>query len=148
MTTNTKGFVDDLDFCSNFYRSDLFVPALGRVAPTGEHAFQALKTAVPHEQLLVLSAPSANNAKAVGRRVTLREDWDTGGRLWAMTQVVASKFAVKELEDKLYATDGPLVEWNYWHDTFWGVCTCATHAGQGKNMLGELLMMRRALRNL
>jgi predicted NAD-dependent protein-ADP-ribosyltransferase YbiA (DUF1768 family) len=40
--------------------------------------------------------------------------------------------------------DRKLVEGNYWHDTFWGVCN-----GVGENYLGEILMhVRQELRHI
>lgn len=49
-----------------------------------------------------------------------------------------------ELGNKLEATgDSLLVEGNWWHDTFWGVCN-----GFGENNLGKLLMkIREELKN-
>lgn len=144
----TKSFVGDLAFLSNFHRKAFWMPSLNAEVKSGEHAYQALKTLDPSEQAWVLDAPTAREAKRRGFRITRREDWDEAARLWAMTQVIIAKFEDEELRDLLYETDGPLVELNDWCDTYYGVCMCAKHGGQGKNMLGELLMMRRSLRNL
>ena len=36
--------------------------------------------------------------------------------------------------------DVAIIEGNYWHDNFYGQCTCEKCAGKGKNKLGKLLM--------
>lgn len=58
-----------------------------------------------------------------------------------MYEIVLAKFTQNpELLDKLKATgDAILIEGNYWHDTFWGVCE-----GKGKNYLGKIIMKIRA----
>ena len=145
---SVKNFEGDFAFLSNFYMKDFWVPALQATVKSGEHAYQALKTKDPAEQARVLATATPSQAKKAGFRVTLREDWNEGARLWAMTQVILAKFEDKELEELLYDTEGPLIETNDWCDTYYGVCMCGKHSGQGKNMLGELLMMRRSLRNL
>ncbi len=78
--------------------------------------------------------------------MTLRPGWNTGVRVWAMQRVLAAKFAVPSLNQRLVATgDLMLVETNHWHDQFWGSCFCPKHEQvPGTNMLGELLMAIRA----
>lgn len=143
-----RSFVGDLAFLSNFHQKAFWVPALQASVKSAEHAYQAFKSLDADEQKWVLEAATPKEAKRRGFRVTKRDDWDEGGRLWAMTQVIIAKFEDEELRELLYDTEGPLVELNDWCDTFYGVCMCSKHGGQGKNMLGELLMMRRSLRNL
>ena len=146
---SNKGFTGELDFLSNFYKEEpFFFPPVGKTVATGEHAYQALKTADPIERDQILSAVGPLAAKRRGARCTMQKDWTLGGRVWAMMQVVSAKFAVPEMEEALYATSGTLVEYNHWHDNYWGVCTCANCPGSGQNMLGELLMMRRSLRSV
>jgi ribA/ribD-fused uncharacterized protein len=138
-------FRDRLGFLSNFHPAPFFMPLLGAEAASGEHAFNALKTLDPAERAAVLNAGTPGQSKRLGRRVTLRPDWDTGARVWAMQQVLVAKFAVPELTARLNATgDLKLVESNHWHDQFWGSCFCPSHARvPGQNMLGELLMALR-----
>lgn len=135
-----------LAFLSNFDTTRFYVPVLDAVAPSGEHAFNALKTTDPSEQLQVLAATTPQDAKRRGRRVALLAGWNEGARVWAMQRVLMAKFAVPPLAERLMATDGTaLVETNVWHDQFWGSCICPRHAGvPGVNMLGELLMAIRA----
>lgn len=116
----------------------------GVVYPTAEHAFQAAKTRDKLEQAAIYSAATPGMAKRIGRKVTLREDWETF-RLTAMEQIIRVKFS--DLFDKrgiyLLSTNGhELVEGNYWHDQFWGSCTCRRiYCRQpGENHLGKILM--------
>lgn len=139
-------FSGDLAFLSNFDPTPFHVPALGAEVATGEHGFNALKTADLHEQRHVLAAANPSEAKRRGRNVTLRAGWDSGLRVWAMQRVLMAKFSMPALAAALDATgDTVLVETNHWHDQFWGSCFCPRHAASpGTNMLGELLMAIRA----
>ncbi|QWF85731.1 hypothetical protein HUW46_09211 [Amycolatopsis sp. CA-230715] len=139
-------FQGDLAFLSNFDTVPFFVPELGVEVPSGEHAFNALKTLDPVERQSVLDAPTPGKSKRLGRRVTLRPEWNAGVRVWAMQRVLRAKFAVPALASRLDATDDlALLETNQWHDQFWGVCLCPRHLPvPGTNMLGELLMAIRA----
>jgi ribA/ribD-fused uncharacterized protein len=130
-------FVGEYRFLSNFAPSVIEVD--GFEYPTVEHAFQSLKTENPTEREIVRSARTPGQAKKLGRRVTLRPDWDTA-RIGVMKMLLEKKFANKVLRAELLATgDAELVEGNYWNDTFWGVCR-----GRGENNLGKLLMQVRS----
>lgn len=112
-------FSGQLSFASNFDPTPFFMPQFGVEVASGEHGFNALKTLDPIERLQVLQAGTPAQSKYVGRRVTLRPDWDTGARVWAMRQVLAAKFTVPGLAARLDATGYlPLVETNHWHDQF------------------------------
>src|SRR5438045_849327 len=77
-------FRGEYAFLSNFFESPIEVD--GIVYPTGEHAFQAMKARETTERYQVQQAPTPAAAKARGRKVTLREDWDTE-RFAVMEQV-------------------------------------------------------------
>ena len=140
-------FSGSLAFASNFYEMPFYVPELGLYAASGEHAFNAMKTTDPDQLRAVLDAPTPKASKAIGRKVTLRPGWDTGMRVLAMQRIVDAKFTRTNIGGLLTATgDLVLVETNFWHDQFWGDCTCERHAdAPGRNMLGELLMAQREL---
>ena len=130
-------FIGEYRFLSNFAPSPIEVDGLEYA--TVEHAFQALKTENPTEREIVRAARTPGQAKKLGRRVTLRADWDTA-RIRVMKMLLEKKFANKVLRAELLATgEAELVEGNYWNDTFWGVCR-----GRGANNLGKLLMEVRA----
>jgi ribA/ribD-fused uncharacterized protein len=111
--------------------------------PTVEHAFQAQKTLDLDERVKIglLKTPAA--AKRYGRKVKLRNDWDSI-RLDVMANLVYLKFVKHhDLAEMLLATeDEELVEGNDWGDTFWGRVKA-----RGSNHLGRILMdVRRKLK--
>ena len=128
-------------FLSNFY------PAVIQWGPhsypTVEHAYQARKTLSKAERELIRQASTPGAAKRLGRRVTLRSDWDSI-KILVMKTFLAVKFADAELARMLLETgDELLVEGNTWGDRFWGV----DEQGVGENNLGRLLMeLRQKLR--
>jgi ribA/ribD-fused uncharacterized protein len=130
-------FSGEHEFLSNFYASK--VKLEGVVYPPVEHAFQAAKTIDAAERAKVAKCRSPAAAKAAGRKVKMRRDWDTA-RLGVMKGLLAQKFEDPHLRELLLATgDRELVEGNSWRDTFWGV-----YDGRGENHLGRLLMQVRA----
>jgi ribA/ribD-fused uncharacterized protein len=123
-------------FLSNFYMNPITFE--GIIYPSVEHAFAAAKTSDPVERQRIAEAKTAGEAKRLGRKVTLIDNWDDK-RLDAMAQLLRLKFQDTELKNRLLATAGRrLVEGNNWGDRFWGTCQ-----GTGKNHLGELLMKLR-----
>lgn len=135
-------FSGEYDFLSNFYEAP--VTWKGVVYPTSEHAYQAAKTldSVERNQIRLAETPAI--AKKLGRKVTIREDWEEV-KFDFMFKIVWNKFILnQELATKLLATgDAELIEGNWWGDTYWGVCR-----GEGQNNLGLILMtVRGILRN-
>lgn len=119
-------------FLSNFYPSPVYLDTL--VYSSVEHAYQAAKTQDLDERLAILDAATPGIAKSLGRRVTLRSDWEQIKEK-VMLDLLRQKFKAWHLEQQLLATkDAHLVEGNTWGDTYWGVC-----GGLGKNRLGVLL---------
>jgi ribA/ribD-fused uncharacterized protein len=112
----------------------------GRVYLTSEHLYQALKTLDPDEHEYVRVAPTPNEAKKRGKKITKREDWDEV-KDEIMKMVLELKFHQNpDLIDKLLATGSEeLIEGNTWGDTYWGVCF-----GTGQNKLGLLLQELRS----
>jgi hypothetical protein len=130
-------FHGDHFFLSNFYPIALTVE--GDVYPTLEHAYQALKTFDPAERQTVREAGSPSKAKRLGRRVTLRADWEKI-KFDLMRDLLRQKFAHPDLRQLLLDTGAAeLIEGNTWGDRVWG---CTVSAGQwiGQNHLGKLLM--------
>ncbi len=105
-----------------------------------EGEYQARKT-LPISFDVEEMAPG--DAKRAGRKLPLRPDWGQV-KLQIMDELVMAKFIDHpDLRKKLLATEeAELVECNFWHDDFWGVCMCPTHCltRRGKNHLGLTLM--------
>jgi ribA/ribD-fused uncharacterized protein len=128
-------FTGAYEFLSNFSSE-------GEVRPSVEHHYQAAKTLDPAERERILKAPTAGQAKKLGRKVELREDWEQI-KLWLMLELLLEKFADQELLEALLATgDATLIEGNWWGDKFWGVCD-----DEGLNWLGRLLEIVRSYYN-
>lgn len=136
-------------FLSNFFHHGPSV--------TVEHLFQARKMARSIDHDLIMQAPSATEAKRLGRKLTMRADWEETKDL-VMYQALEEKFSDPGLRQKLLATgDAYLEEGNTWCDAYWGVCHCPKHKvlvpatnasptlshGTGTNHLGTLLMLLR-----
>lgn len=125
-------------FLSNFYTCNLEYGGL--TFNNVEAAFQAQKC-VNDEQKKMFTNISGAEAKRLGRRVTLRSDWENV-KVGIMKELVMQKFIQNpELKKLLMNTgDEKLVEGNTWGDSFWGV---DSRRG-GRNMLGKILEEVRA----
>lgn len=131
-------------FLSNFW--PCIINYAGLTFQSVEAAFQAAKSTSPliRAEFVLLSA---SEAKAKGRLIQLREDWEEV-KDEIMLNLLKQKFQSDVLWQKLQSTiPRPLIEGNWWHDTYWGFCTgkCrqGPHAPFGKNRLGETLMFIR-----
>lgn len=131
-------FQGEYRFLSNFWLVDIRMS--GFVYPSTEHAYQAAKTLVPNERTRIRLA-DVGMAKKIGRTVTIRPGWEEM-KLDVMYQLVRYKFKnYTNLKAKLlYTNDQELIEGNYWHDNFWGSCTCSKCGNAGQNHLGKTLM--------
>lgn len=120
-------------FLSNFHHEPFMLD--GRSWPTVEHYFQAAKTDDPDEVQRVLNSDSPAKAKALGRRVKLRPNWEAV-KINVMRKALAAKFLHPELKAQLLATGTARLVEAAPRDYFWG---CGA-SGSGKNHLGLLLM--------
>lgn len=119
-------------FLSNFYEAP--VTYGGYTFKNNEAAFQAQKCAC--HNIVPFTEYDPKEAKAQGRKVLLRDDWEIV-KIGIMHDIVLAKFIQNpDLRDKLLATgDVCLEEGNNWGDTVWG-----TVNGIGENNLGKILM--------
>lgn len=140
-------FAGQYRFLSNFYPCDINYQGL--VYPTVEHAFQAAKTTDAELRMQIRNASSPTEAKRLGRKVTLREGWETYRRYSVMETLLVLKFGFGTLlaSSLLKTGDAVLIEGNTWHDNLWGQCRCEGKCAKpGLNLLGWMLMrQRRAL---
>lgn len=126
-------FRDKYSFLSNFF--PCLIHYDGEFYPSVEHAYQAAKTNDPFEKRIIKECPSPAQAKKLGRKVTLRDDFEAQ-KVDIMRSLLIEKFKEPSLKEALEATKNiDLVEGNTWGDVFWGICN-----GEGQNMLGKLLM--------
>jgi len=131
-------FHEEHAYLSNFH--PCLVEYDGLTYQNTEAAFQAAKCISREEREKFVNL-SPGQAKRLGRKVALREDWNSV-RIDVMREVLECKFSQNcELKEKLIATgDEELIEGNHWNDRFWGVCR-----GTGQNHLGKLLMELREI---
>ena len=144
MEDNSMQLIDKFDgkydFLSNFYEREFTMD--GITYKTAEHAFQSVKAKDAKEAQKVREAATPGKAKRLGRKVTLIDHWNEL-RVDYMTDIIRSKFGSDlEMQRKLRDTeDAILIEGNYWHDNFWGSCSCEKCRDiPGQNHLGEILM--------
>lgn len=144
MTTIISKFDEEHRFLSNFYPSPL--QYRGLEFPTVEHAYQAAKSVDIDEVLRIRDAATPKVAKRLGRKANLVWNWEQT-KIGIMIDLIELKFVLgSDLAARLMATaPADLIEGNYWHDTYWGRCTCDAHADEGKNVLGTILMTHRSL---
>ena len=136
-----NSFKKDYEKFSNFY--PVLVYYRGLDYPSVEHAFVAGKSIDPMFQRKIAQLPEnkAGEAKRLGRKVKLREDWDIF-KLGHMRDLLLQKFQYLSFKNLLLSTgDMQLVEGNYWHDNYWGDCYCSKCTDiVGHNQLGKMLM--------
>lgn len=101
-----------------------------------ENFYQAMKTersdTFTRGQIALMS-PFVS--KKEGRKIKIRSDWEDI-KLKVMEYALKHKFSQEPWKSYLKNYKGDLVEWNNWHDTFWGV---DIFSGTGQNLLGFLL---------
>lgn len=137
---DTESVIDRFDgeyrWLSNFSRHRTHFA--GVTYPTVEHAFQAAKAADPTERDRIRTVDSPTTAKRLGRRITLRADWEDV-KTDIMRVLVARKFE-GPLQASLLATgDAYLIEGNNWGDRIWGA-EPVDGRWVGENRLGTILM--------
>lgn len=127
-------FREEYFFLSNFYNAP--VEFEGIKYKNNEAAFQSAKTIDKDLRKRKFSRLSPSEAKKLGRKVKLRDNWEEI-KDEVMYQIVKDKFTRNnKLRIALINTkDEKLIEGNSWKDKYWGV-----YKGKGKNKLGEILM--------
>jgi ribA/ribD-fused uncharacterized protein len=131
-------FDGEYAWLSNFYLTK--IETLSHIFPSVEHAFQASKCA-NKDDISLFTKGTPGQAKRLGRRVPLREDWESV-KFSVMKELLLIKFSNPTLKDKLLATkEYALIEGNYWHDGTYGICSCKKCSSKEQlNMLGKTLM--------
>lgn len=128
-----SSFTGKYEFLSNFYSHPMVFD--GVEYSNAEAAFQA-QSAADKGSKRKFARLSGIKAKAYGRRIVHRDDWDEHTQDSVMRDVLTAKFKDKELAKKLCNTgDEKLINMNQFRDDYWGV----TMRG-GRNKLGLMLM--------
>lgn len=133
-------FDKEYAFLSNFYECEIKINK--SIFPSAEHAFQAGKAINFNDYFTIMNASTPGKAKRLGRTIQLNPKWETI-KDNVMTRIVRAKFMQnEELKEKLLATgEEYLEEGNWWHDNYWGNCTCEKCRNiLGQNKLGKILM--------
>lgn len=144
-----NSFTGRYRFLSNFYPAE--IEHQGIKYPSVEHYYVAMK--IKNDQQIdgkfitmidcremIAKIPDAGKVKQLGKFLKLRKDWEDV-KLDVMLWGIREKFKHDYLKEMLLATGGEeLIEGNWWHDNFFGVCTCGPCDGKGKNNLGKILM--------
>lgn len=135
-------FRGEFSFLSNFHDVEIKYGSLK--FKNVESAFQALKSK-DYEVRKKFENLSGAEAKRLGRKIELREDW-SDIKDSVMEYLVRIKFKNVELRRRVLATgEQLLVEGNYWNDRYWGV---DLKSGLGENKLGKILMkIRKEIRD-
>lgn len=136
-------FVEKYTFLSNFYYSE--IKYQDKIYKTSEHLYQSLKTLNTEEQEMIRMCYNPSDAKKAGRKVNIRNDWDSI-KDNTMMMCLKLKFNQNQILQKKLIDTYPalLIETNYWHDNYWGNCICKRCQDiEGINTLGKLLMKLR-----
>ena len=122
-------------FLSNFSPSPITYQGITYF--NAEAAFQAQKC-LEEEDKLAFTNLSADEAKKLGKKISLRPDWSEV-RETLMEEIVREKFLQNPSYAEALKGTGTLdlKEGNTWNDTFWGI---ESHSGEGENRLGKILM--------
>lgn len=135
-------FQDEEFFLSNFFMNSITYN--GKEYKSVEHAYQASKADNEAEHDWIRTMDTAGKAKRNGYKVHLRKDWESI-KDNLMLELLRIKFLDPVIRKKLKDTSNyQLVEGNYWHDNYWGNCTCQDcKLIVGENQLGKMLMIVR-----
>ena len=131
-----------LKFCSNMQLGRVYLDGIGY--DSVEHAYQAgkfLDDRIREKFRVRGLKPQEAKRLAHSMKHLMRPDW-LAVQLPLMEDLVRQKFKAPDLRLMLLNTkDEVLVEGNYWHDNFFGACTCDDCKPKPKsNHLGLIIM--------
>jgi ribA/ribD-fused uncharacterized protein len=127
-------YFKDYPFLSNFHPCKIIYNNVEY--PSVENAYQAQKCPERSQEFINISAKDAKN---LGKKVEVRPDWDEI-KLKIMWDLVHQKFEDPQLLSQLKAIKEPIAEHNWWHDNYWGICTCDKCKDvPAHNWLGKIL---------
>jgi len=124
-------FKDRLSFLSNMH--PCVIEYKGYLFTCVESAYQSMKCDLLIDKKKFIGI-DGYKAKKLGQKIAIRSDWDNI-KFRVMKEILEIKFNKEPFRSKLLEIDGQITEFNYWRDTYWGVCN-----GVGDNNLGKILM--------
>lgn len=131
-------FQEKYFFLSNYYLINLKYG--NRVYKSVEHLYQTVKCLKKEDREKIRKASTPKSAKILARFIKKRPYWDVE-KIAVMDTILRKKFRDPKLKRQLKDTGNmELLNQNYHHDTFWGICGCTKHHRAGLNMLGQILM--------
>lgn len=131
-----SGFFGEYRFLSNFWPCAITI--VGIPYNSVEAAYQASKSSLIGVRRK-FSQLMPKEAKGYGRKIVIMDGWNDMIKISSMELCLRAKFAIPALKRRLISTgNAELIEGNTWGDQFWGQC-----GGEGRNVMGKLLMMLR-----
>jgi ribA/ribD-fused uncharacterized protein len=135
-------FREQYSWLSNFAK--VSVEFDGVVYPSVENAYQAAKL-VDKEARVQFQTFSSKEAKQFYKKNKITAVWTDETKLQVMESFLRQKYAKEPFKTLLKETGTvEIVEGNYWHDNFYGSCSCNKCGNKGDNKLGKLLMKIRS----
>lgn len=134
-------FTGQYEFLSNFFVRHFAYRDV--VYSSAEHAYQAAKAITTEDHNLVMNAKTPREARRLGQKIAMREDWEEV-RVPTLHAILVAKFHQHPdlLATLLETSPKLLIEGNTWGDRFWGA-VYERNAWTGENNLGKLLMKLR-----
>ena len=138
MKETVNGFRDEFAFLSNFARFDTPMFYSTHMFITNEHFYQAMKFKDKETRDKIANHPS-KGLKQYCSQFAIREDWEDIKKevMWYGLSYKFSHSNPTLRQSLINTNDIQLVEYNYWGDKYWGVCS---KTGVGENNLGKMLM--------
>jgi ribA/ribD-fused uncharacterized protein len=129
-------FENEFAFLSNSYQTPFRIDGVSYV--NVEQYYHSMKTQEKKQREKILSTDDPHVIYKLGRKCSLRKDWDSVKTKY-MRRAITAKFSQnKDIRDKLIATkDLELENGIAEKDGVWGI-SIYTH--QGENLLGKMLM--------
>lgn len=124
---------------SNFSKTPMVID--GKQWDTVEHFFQAMKTEDEQQQERIRKTSNPKEAKKLGRKVTLRQDWEQV-RYLIMLKALRVKFSTEPLKSLLLDTKDAVIYEDSPYDMVWGTGVRGG-VGKGRNLLGKAIMQVR-----
>lgn len=137
MNLENVEFKNDKFFLSNMYPCDIYIDGIRY--SSAENFYMSMKFGGVNDTIsyeLRNCPPKMSKIIANKNKNLIRDDWHDI-KVSVMKIAVTAKFTQNtDILLKLFSTEEDyLEERNDWYDTFWG-----TYKGNGKNMLGKILM--------